>query len=331
MLPVALTDRSNLDVGPDASTSEKVSAPAYSKSSRLRKIVPVANMVGRAQDILSSSSIVGLEGGAAQKVIPMAPKTSSALQPLEDEEVKTISVFKFYSILPIDQKVMLFFGAMIAFACGLFMPSIALIFGAITATYDPKNTPEQVNEKMSETIKLVAIAAFTIWLLGYIYYSFMQSVAERVTMQMRSMYLRALFKQEVAFFERNNVESMPFDVGHYFALIHVGLGESFGALLQAFGTLIGSLVIAFYKAPVFTCICLPYFPVVTILFMCLGKVSKTASFMKLEANRELNTFTEEALSAISLIVSFSQEKSYVKKFHDRADVAHDIGRRADCC
>lgn len=161
----------------------------------------------------------------------MAAKGPSTLQSLEDEEVKTISVFKFYSILPIDQKIMLAFGTMIAFACGLFMPSIALIFGAITATYDPKNTPEQVSEKMTETIKLVAIAAFIIWLLGYIYYSFMQSVAERVTMQMRSMYLRALLKQEVAFFERNNVESMPFDVGHYFSLIHVGLGESFGALL----------------------------------------------------------------------------------------------------
>ena len=93
--------------------------------------------MSRTQDVLSSSAL-SLEGGAAQKVIPLA-KAGSAQRALEEEEVKTVSVFKFYSVLPIDQKIMLFFGMLIAFACGLFMPSIALIFGAITANYDPKN------------------------------------------------------------------------------------------------------------------------------------------------------------------------------------------------
>jgi hypothetical protein len=46
-------------------------------------------------------------------------------------------------------------------------------------------------------------------------------------MNLRGKYLRALMIQEVEYFERNNVASMPTDIGNYFGTISQGIGESY--------------------------------------------------------------------------------------------------------
>ena len=116
----------------------------------------------------------------------------------------------------------------------------------------------------------ILLVASCIWVEGYLYYGFMQQVAEEVTIDLRANFLRALLQQEVAFFEQNNVEQMPSDVGQYFTQINKGIGENAGQLAQAFGTFCGGLGISFYRGPVFAAICLAYFPVVLIIVGILG-------------------------------------------------------------
>jgi hypothetical protein len=52
-------------------------------------------------------------------------------------------------------------------------------------------------------------------------------VAEKLAINLRGKYLRALLKQEVSFFEKNNVETMPSDIGQYFNTISQGIGETY--------------------------------------------------------------------------------------------------------
>jgi hypothetical protein len=44
---------------------------------------------------------------------------------------------------------------------------------------------------------------------------------------------------------------------------------------------------------------------VIISVTIFGKISKTAAFKKLEANKDLGGYAEESLSALKLIVSFA--------------------------
>jgi len=81
---------------------------------------------------------------------------------------------------------------------------------------------------MLSLMQNIMIIAATLWVLGYLYYSFFQHIAERIAYDLRGRYLRALLHQEVAFFETNNVESMPSDIGQYFQTISTGIGESYG-------------------------------------------------------------------------------------------------------
>ena len=91
---------------------------------------------------------------------------------------------------------------------------------------------------------------------------------------------------------------------------------------------LGGFSIAFYKGVAYTLICLAYVPVIVILFFFLGKNTRLAQSLKLEANQELGGFTEECLSAMKLVVSFSREDYILKKYNEKSKITMDIAKRA---
>jgi ABC-type bacteriocin/lantibiotic exporter with double-glycine peptidase domain len=112
----------------------------------------------------------------------------------------------------------------------------------------------------------------------------MQQISETIAIDLRGKYLRALLKQEVAFFEMNSVETMPTDIGQYFNQISLGIGEAFSMLIGSAGTFIGGLSIALFRGPIFTFVCMGYMPLIFFAVTIFGAISKRAQFMKLGAN-----------------------------------------------
>jgi ABC-type multidrug transport system fused ATPase/permease subunit len=94
------------------------------------------------------------------------------------------------------------------------------------------------------------------------------------------------------------------------------------------GIAIGGFGIAFYRGSVYTCMMLAYIPIIVILIVCLGKSLKKAAALKLETNQELGGFTEECLSAMKLVVSFSREDFIQKKFTEKAKVTQKVSKKA---
>ena len=172
---------------------------------------------------------------------------------------------------------------MASFLAGLLLPSIALVMGSVTGAFDPSNGTS-INEIMGRLLKNILGVSAVIWFFGYVQYAFMQQIAETIAIDLRGKYLRALLRQEVAFFEMNSVETMPTDIGQYFNQISLGIGEAFSQLVSASGIFIGGVSIAMYKGPIFTMVCLGYMPLIFFAVTVFGAISKRAQFMKLGAN-----------------------------------------------
>jgi hypothetical protein len=54
---------------------------------------------------------------------------------------------------------------------------------------------------MLDLLWKIIVLGLAVWITAYIYYSLMQQLAEIIAIDLRGKYLRALMKQEVAFFE----------------------------------------------------------------------------------------------------------------------------------
>lgn len=150
-------------------------------------------------------------------------------------------------------------------------------------------------------IKFIAVVSAILWLFGYLQYAFMQAVAESLSFDLRTRYLNQLLKQEVAFFEGQQIEALPSQIAEYFETIREGVGEKIGRVAYAVSMFVSSMVIAFSYGPYFALMCFAYLPIFFLAGAFFGRAAGAKQGMKLKQNKELGAHTEEALSAIKLI------------------------------
>lgn len=67
---------------------------------------------------------------------------------------------------------MLFLGTMGAIIAGAFIPSISLVMGEVTNTFDPNNTKDEILDTMARIAITIGILGAILWVFGYIYYGF---------------------------------------------------------------------------------------------------------------------------------------------------------------
>lgn len=219
-----------------------------------------------------------------------------------------MSIWKFYGILDSRSKLLIGFAWLSALIAGMLFPSFAVVMGSslgAISSLQPGKTPTNLNETFQGILIPCAIISALIWLFGFLYYFIFKKISEEITNSLRARYLKALMKQEVTYFELNDVETMPSDVGVFFSTISVGIGESLGTLLQTIGTLIGGIIIAFVRGPVFAMVCIGFTPIILIFVIVFGSLSRKAAFTKMANTKQLSGFTEESLSALKLIVAFN--------------------------
>ena len=101
-----------------------------------------------------------------------------------------ISFFKLFKYSGCCQKAMMITGLLAAMVAGAAAPSIAIVFGEIVAIFDPENTPDEMMEGITKLFKLIAILCAVLWVFGYLQYACLQSVAERLSFDLRTLYLK---------------------------------------------------------------------------------------------------------------------------------------------
>ena len=116
---------------------------------------------------------------------------------------------QFFKYIKGKDKFLLIVGSISAVCCGISLPSMAIIVGEVTNTFDPRKSSDDILDTMSNISGWIAIIGAIQWVMGYLYYAFWQHLAENVSFDLRSRYLSAVLRQEVAFFEKSNVEQLP--------------------------------------------------------------------------------------------------------------------------
>lgn len=106
-------------------------------------------------------------------------------------------------------KFLLIIGSASAVIAGALLPCISLAVGAVTNSFDPKNAKAAMLEQMKTVCLYICLVGIGTWIFGYIYYGFWQHLAQNISFDLRSRYLHAILRQEIAYFEKANVEQLP--------------------------------------------------------------------------------------------------------------------------
>jgi ABC-type multidrug transport system fused ATPase/permease subunit len=85
---------------------------------------------------------------------------------------------------------------------GAVAPLMSIVFGELIDIFDPRKTDAEISKAYGQLAIWIGIISGVLWISGYFQYAFLQHMAEKLSFDLRSRYLRALLKQETEFFER---------------------------------------------------------------------------------------------------------------------------------
>lgn len=171
--------------------------------------------------------------------------TNSTEISLADVETpKQISILKFFTYITTYDKLLLFVGTTSAIAAGAVLPSISLIMANVSVAFtgSDEDASSDLISDMSFIASYVILIAASLFIFSYMFYAFWQHLAENIVTDLRRRYLRALMRQEVAYFEINKVEEIPVQMNEIFETVKASIGEQVSNLIFAVSTLVASCV-----------------------------------------------------------------------------------------
>ncbi|KAF7146264.1 hypothetical protein RHSIM_Rhsim04G0106300 [Rhododendron simsii] len=151
-------------------------------------------------------------------------------------------------------------------------------------------------------------------------------VGERQAARIRSLYLKTIMRQEIAFFDKEmNTGEVVGRMSGDTVLIQDALGEKVGKFIQLVSTFLGGFVIAFIKGWLLTLVLLSSIPLLVIAG------GATSIFISKQASSGQNAYAkaaivvEQTIGSIRTVASFTGEKQAVIKYNKSLVDAYKSG------
>ena len=167
---------------------------------------------------------------------------------------------------------------------------------------------------MLDSLPTIITVSLAIFITSYLGYALLQIAAEKVSFKLRARYMASLMRQEVEYFEQQQVEALPSKLAENFTNISNGSGEKCGQLLSTAGATVTGISIGLILCPYYALVLLAYLPFAYFFMKSVQKVAIKTIFSKMGLNAKLGGFTEECLGALKLVISFGREDHKIKEY-----------------
>ncbi|OIW00186.1 hypothetical protein TanjilG_29176 [Lupinus angustifolius] len=282
-------------------------------------------------DGISPSEMIG---SASNPQVPGLENTEEMKRRLQDSKRnkekkgsnKTVSFYKLFSFADSWDHLMMFIGTISAVANGISFPLMTIIIGdTIDAFGGNANTTQVVHEVSKVSLKFVYMGAGA-FVAAFLQVSCWVITGERQAARIRGLYLKAILRQDVSFFDKETnsgevVGRMSGDT----VLIQDAMGEKVGKFIQYVAAFLGGFVIAFIKGWLLSLVLL--FSVPPLVF---GGYLMTFAFVKMAsrgqaAYSEAASVVERTIGSIRTVASFTGEKQAIAQYNQSLNKAYRIG------
>ncbi|KAJ7544472.1 hypothetical protein O6H91_09G080400 [Diphasiastrum complanatum] len=279
-----------------------------------------------AQDVAHSDNIHNME---VQQGPPDSKERDKLTKSDDHKDFKkyTVPFYKLFSFAdPLDILLMII-GTIGAMVNGLSMPIMTLIFGQITNAFgqNSTNVHETAHKVTQVAVKFVylGIAASV---ASFCEVSFWMCTGERQAARIRSLYLQAILRQDITFFDvETNTGEVVGRMSGDTILIQEAIGEKVGTFVQLMTTFVSGFTIAFIKGWKLTLVLLSAMPLLIITGGSMAYMISKMSSEGQEAYAEAGTLVEQVVSGIRTVSSFTGEKKAVNAYDKALQKAYKAG------
>ncbi|CAD6230191.1 unnamed protein product [Miscanthus lutarioriparius] len=226
-------------------------------------------------------------------------------------KVSLLGMFRYADRLDI---LLMAVGTVAAVANGVAEPLVSLLFGKVIDSFGD-STVQNILRSVSKVVLDFVYLGIGAAVVSFLQVSCWTMAGERQSARIRSLYLNAVLRQDIAFFDTElttgqAVSRMSSDT----LVIQDALGEKAGKILQLSSSFFGGFVIAFTRGWLLTLVMLTSLPLIAIAGAVSAQFLTKVSSKKLTSYGDAGDTVEQTIGAIQTVVSFNGEKKAIAMY-----------------
>ncbi|CAM8927452.1 unnamed protein product [Rhodiola kirilowii] len=238
----------------------------------------------------------------------------------EGEEKKTkpqtVPFYKLFAFADSKDYTMMVIGTIGAMGNGVCMPLMTILMGELINSFGQnQNTDKTLQAVINVALKFVYLAIGA-GIAAFLQVSCWMVTGERQAARIRSLYLKTILRQDIAFFDKEtNTGEVVGRMSGDTVLIQDAMGEKVGKFIQLMSTFLGGFIIAFVKGWLLTLVMLAAIPLIVISGGAMAIfISKMASRGQ-TAYAKAAIIVEQTIGAIRTVASFTGEKQAIENYN----------------
>uniref|UniRef100_A0A8U7MUG3 ATP-binding cassette sub-family B member 5 n=1 Tax=Corvus moneduloides TaxID=1196302 RepID=A0A8U7MUG3_CORMO len=258
------------------------------------------------------------------------------------EKPKTVSPLALFRYSSWSDKLLMILGTLLAVAHGSSLPFAMIIFGDMTDSFVisgdtnftgnfSMNFTHDMFEKLEEDMTRYAYyysgIAAGVLLAAYVQTSFWTLAAGRQIKKIREKFFHAIMRQEIGWFDVNDVGELNTRLLDDVSKINEGIGDKMGLLVQSLTTFVVGFIVGLIRGWKLTLVILAVSPVLGLSAALWAKVLSAFTDKEQAAYAKAGAVAEEVLAAIRTVIAFGGQEKEIKRYHKNLEDAKRIGIR----
>ncbi|EEE64580.1 hypothetical protein OsJ_19432 [Oryza sativa Japonica Group] len=207
-------------------------------------------------------------------------------------------------------------GTIASLASGMSQVIMTIIFGQMVDAFG-KSSPGNILHQVNKAVLYFVYLGIGSGIVCFLQVSCWSVTGERQATRIRSLYLKTILRQDMAFFDKEMttgqvISSISTDT----TLIQGATGEKVGKFLQLVTTFPGGFVLAFLKGWLLTLVMLSTIPPFIFAAGIVSKMLAKISNEGLASYSKAGDIVEQTVGSIRTVVSFNGEKKAIGLYND---------------
>uniref|UniRef100_A0A0E0PQT0 MDR-like ABC transporter n=1 Tax=Oryza rufipogon TaxID=4529 RepID=A0A0E0PQT0_ORYRU len=207
-------------------------------------------------------------------------------------------------------------GTIASLASGMSQVIMTIIFGQMVDAFG-KSSPGNILHQVNKAVLYFVYLGIGSGIVCFLQVSCWSVTGERQATRIRSLYLKTILRQDMAFFDKEMttgqvISSISTDT----TLIQGAIGEKVGKFLQLVTTFLGGFVLAFLKGWLLTLVMLSTIPPFIFAAGIVSKMLAKISNEGLASYSKAGDIVEQTVGSIRTVVSFNGEKKAIGLYND---------------
>ncbi|KAM6338499.1 ATP-dependent translocase ABCB1 [Podargus strigoides] len=247
------------------------------------------------------------------------------------EKAKMVSPFTLFRYSSCSDKFLMILGTLLAIAHGSSLPVAMIIFGDMTDSFvasGDSNFTEilgKLEEDMTRYAYYYSAIAAGVLIAAYIQTSFWTLAAGRQIRKIREKFFHAIMRQEIGWFDVNDVGELNTRLLDDVSKINEGIGDKIGLLVQSVTTFITGFIVGLIRGWKLTLVILAVSPVLGLSAALWAKVLSAFTDKEQAAYAKAGAVAEEVLAAVRTVIAFGGQEKEIKRYHKNLEDAKRIG------